>query len=116
MAGYSQTVESIEESSIKNSRPPVAKRRQVSRKKESSIVRSKINEDNSVSRYNNESIEMPKFDSNIYESHFEESADFPRERASINPQLVKNSSIDDGQNQPKIEIYAPTIVAPKSAL
>jgi hypothetical protein len=45
MIGYSQTVESIEESSAKNSRPPVSKRRTLSRKKESSIVRSKLNQE-----------------------------------------------------------------------
>jgi hypothetical protein len=74
MVGYSQTVESIEESSVKNSRPPVAKRRNLSKKKESSIARSKINQDSSLSKAFGESLEnseVPKFDSNVYESQYE---------------------------------------------
>ena len=46
---YSQTVESVEESSTKH-RPPMAKRRSIGKKKESSIVRSKMNGDGSMSR------------------------------------------------------------------
>lgn len=59
MAGYSQTVESVEESSIKNSRPPVSKRRTISKKKESSIARSKINPDSQLSKnYVEESLDQ----------------------------------------------------------
>ena len=43
MIGYSQTVESVEESSARVSRPPIAKKQNLSKKKESSIIRSKIN-------------------------------------------------------------------------
>ena len=50
MAAYSQTVESIEESSQRNSRPPVSKRRTVSKKKESSIARSKLNQESALSK------------------------------------------------------------------
>lgn len=104
MIGYSQTVESIEESSIKNSRPPVAKRRQLSKKKESSIARSKLNPDSSISKAYNESLEqseVPKFDSNVYESQYEESADFHREK-TVNPQLLKYPSIGRDYEEPNI--------------
>lgn len=57
MAAYSQTVESIEESSQRNSRPPVSKRRAVSKKKESSIARSKLNQESALSKpFSNESL------------------------------------------------------------
>lgn len=50
---YSQTVESVEESSTRQ-RPPMIKRKSVGKKKESSIVRSKLNPDQSVSKVSKE--------------------------------------------------------------
>jgi len=48
MMRYSQTVESVEESS-NTGKPPINKRKSVGKKKESSIMRSKMNPDISKS-------------------------------------------------------------------
>jgi hypothetical protein len=42
--GYSQTVESVDESSSKLRKPPIAKRRSIGKKKESSLSRSRQHE------------------------------------------------------------------------
>lgn len=76
MVGYSQTVESVEESSARVSRPPIAKKRNLSKKKESSIVRSKLNSNDGYAgkSFNNDesvgNVSASKFDSNVYESQY----------------------------------------------
>jgi hypothetical protein len=92
MIGYSQTVESIEESNEK--RPPLSKKRSIGKKKESSIARSKMMGDSASRSYNNNQSDVQlspaKFDSNIYESQYDESVNEIKPM-NVNPQMVKNN-------------------------
>ena len=89
---YSQTVESVEESSSKFKRPPISKRKSVGKKKESSLSRSKDHErsqHNIISESASFEPAHPKFDSNVYESQYEESVEMPN-RGKMPPEIVLN--------------------------
>ena len=58
-----------------------------------------------------------KFDSNVYESEYEQSAEYASKHFQPNRQLVVNAPQEkEQQSAADIEIYVPTIINPKSAV
>ena len=90
----------MEESSSKLRKPPIVKKRSVSKKKENSISRSKLQPpevvySNRISESASFDPNYPKFDSNVYESQYEESVEIQKP-GKINPLFVLNKPLDQG--------------------
>ena len=62
-------------------------------------------------------MEPVKFDSNVYESEYEQSAEYTSKHFQPNRQLIINAPHErEQQSAADIEIYVPTIIHPKSAI